>query len=275
MTTNENPMERRHYFVDEAGDPNIIKNKRIIVGKDGCSSFFMLGVLDVRDVKALSADLDDLSTRLNADPYLKGIPSMRPEAKKTAVLFHAKDDVPEVRYEVFRMLMAHDVRFYAAIRDKKALAAYAQQRLEQDTDYRYPTDKLYSTLVRRLFRGLLHLDPQYTICFARRGWSDRTQALQDALISARQDYQELSGVGGDGEIQVSAPWSAQSRALQAADYFLWALQRLFERNESRYWEYVWPKVRCVIDLDDMSRNPKGEHYTQDNPLTGTLRNSKT
>ena len=234
MTVDEKLTDRRHYFVDEAGDPYLIKKKRVIAGTPGCSSFFMLGMLDVRDVEALGADMDDLANHLKADPYLKRIPSMQPEAKKTAVLFHAKDDVPEVRYEIFRRLMTHDVRFYAAIRDKKTIAAYARQRITQEPDYRYPTDELYNTLVRRLFRGRLHQNRQYAICFARRGESDRTQALQDALVLARRDFQELSGLGGDGEIQVTAFWSAQSRALQAADYFLWALQRLYERNESRY-----------------------------------------
>jgi hypothetical protein len=39
-----------------------------------------------------------------ADPYFKGVPSMQADAKKTALFFHAKDDLPEVRREVFRVL---------------------------------------------------------------------------------------------------------------------------------------------------------------------------
>ena len=232
MSTNENPVERRHYFVDEAGDPYITKKNRVVAGTPGCSSFFLLGVLDVRDVEMLNADMDDLSNRLKAEPYLKRIPSMQPDAKKTAIQFHAKDDAPEVRYEVFRTLMAHDIRFYGVIRNKKAVAAYIRQRNEREPDYRYPPGELYDTLVRRLFHGLLHLGRQYTICFARRGWADHTQSFKSALLSARQDYQELSASGDDGEMQVKEFWSSQSRALQATDYFLWALQRLYERNES-------------------------------------------
>jgi hypothetical protein len=269
-------MGNRHYFVDEAGDANIFnRKKQIVVGTEGCSSFFMLGMLDVRDVKALSMDMDDLSKDLQSDPYLKRVPTMRPEAGKTAIQFHAKDDVPEVRREVFRVLMDHDVRFYGTIRDKRVVTAYVRKRNERDANYRYVPGELYETLTRRLFSGRLHQNGQYAICFSRRGASDRTQALQDALLSARQDFQELSGIGGEGKIQVTATWAAQSRALQATDYFLWALQRLYEKRESRYWEYVWPKVRCVIDMDDTSRNPKGELYMQNNPLTGTLKTAKT
>jgi hypothetical protein len=46
---------------------------------------------------------------------------------------------------------------------------------------------------------------------------------------------------------------ASDACLQATDYFLWALQRLFEREEERYWEYVWPSVAVVHDIDDVSR----------------------
>ena len=62
----------------------------------------------------------------------------------------------------------------------------------------------------------------------------------------------------------------QAAGLQAADYFLWALQRLYERGEGRYWEYVWPSVSLVRDVDDTRRNDYGEYYSQKNPLTAAL-----
>jgi hypothetical protein len=61
--------------------------------------------------------------------------------------------------------------------------------------------------------------------------------------------------------------SHKAAGLQAVDYFLWALQRLYERAEDRYWQYVWPSVRLVHDVDDTRRKEYGEYYTQRNPLT--------
>lgn len=46
---------------------------------------------------------------------------MEPERGKTARFFHAKDDVPEVRVEVFRLLLAHELRFSAIVKDKREL----------------------------------------------------------------------------------------------------------------------------------------------------------
>lgn len=51
-------------------------------------------------------------------------------------------------------------------------------------------------------------------------------------------------------------------ALQATDYFLWALQRFYEKGEDRYLSYLWPLFRLVRDLDDTRRHPYGEYYTQ-------------
>ena len=72
-------------FVDEAGDAVLFNRRgKVIVGKPGCSRFFIVGCLDVADPDALAKDLDALRTRLLADPYFAGVPSMQSEAKKTA-----------------------------------------------------------------------------------------------------------------------------------------------------------------------------------------------
>ena len=97
--TEEKPRQPtfRHYFVDEAGDPNLFKRRgKPIVGKDGCSKFFMLGVADVAEPIAIAKELSELRTRLLADPYFKGVPSFDPARRKTALMFHARDDLPEV-----------------------------------------------------------------------------------------------------------------------------------------------------------------------------------
>lgn len=63
-------------FVDEAGDPNIFNRKGLdIIGKEGCSRFFSLGLLEVGDADSLTRDLESLRLSFTNDPYFKGIPS--------------------------------------------------------------------------------------------------------------------------------------------------------------------------------------------------------
>jgi hypothetical protein len=56
-------------------------------------------------------------------------------------------------------------------------------------------------------------------------------------------------------------------ALQAVDYFLWALQRAFEKREDRYLELLWPQCSLVVDVDDTRAAEYGTYYTRQKPLT--------
>jgi len=213
-----------HYFVDESGDPTLFDSKgRVLVGKDGCSRFFMLGLLEVADPYGLAQRLTDLRSRLLSDPYFRGVPSMQPDALKTALAFHAKDDLPEVRREVFALLKEEDVRFFAVVRSKKATLSYVRSRNRMDPDYHYRPNELYDYLVRRLFRDRLHQSDRNVIRFAQRGKSDRTRALVSALEAARLRYGEKWGRPVETVIELALSLSKDHGGLQAVDYFLWAL----------------------------------------------------
>ena len=263
-----------HYYVDEAGDGTVFDAKgRVIIGKEGCSKFFMLGLLVAANPKSLERDLIDLRSNLLKDPYFKNVPSMQAEANKTAVFFHAKDDLPEVRREVFHVLMKHDLRFFAIVRNKSNVLEYIRQRNEVDNNYRYNVNELYDYLIRQLFRDRLHQHDAYEIHFAKRGKADRTAALKVALEAARQRFAEKCGKTSCAEINVLASNSKDAAGLQATDYFLWALQRFYERGENRYLELLRPAFSLVRDIDDTRQNKYGEYYTQKKPLTKAAKNN--
>ena len=258
----------RHYYVDEAGDAVLFnRRKEIVVGHEGCSSFFILGLLDIVDPTALEVDLTRLRQQLLADPYLAKIPSMQPAQRKTAEAFHAKDDCPEVRREVFRLLMMHDVRFFALVREKEVIVRLVREHNQKRPEYRYHPNQLYDRCVSRLFRDRLHKDDGYTVYFAKRGNRSRTQALKAALEQAKANFRFMFRVESASPIDIVAMNSAQSAGLQAADYFLWALQRVYERGEDRYWNYVAEKASLVHDVDDTRSEEYGMYYAKRNPLT--------
>ena len=55
--------------------------------------------------------------------------------------------------------------------------------------------------------------------------------------------------------------------LQVADYYLWALQRLYERREERYVALLWSSFSLVHDLDDTREAQYGVYYSKRRPLT--------
>ena len=257
----------RFYFVDEAGDAALFNEKgRVLVGTPGCSRFFMLGVLHVADPVALGADLVALRQRLLADPYFHNVPSMQPERHKTAVAFHAKDDLPEVRREVFQVLGRHPLQFHAVVRNKQRVLDYVLRRNQVDERYRYQPNELYDNLVARLFKDRLHLTPEVEVCFASRGKSDRSTALRLALQTARGRFELKWKREVKSTVVVRQAAAAREPALQAADYFLWALQRHYELAESRFVQLIWPQVGVVQAIDETHVAPYGSYYTKKKPL---------
>lgn len=259
----------RAYFVDEAGDGVLFSRKgHILVGSSGCSRFFILGMLDIADPQDLSANLTKLRQNILSDPYFSGIPSLQLEQRKTAIAFHAKNDIPEVRKEVYKLL--HDtsgLRFFAVVTDKLKVLEYVRQRNTRNGNYRYNPNELYDYLVRRLFKERLHKDEGYKIYFATRGKSDRTEALLEALETAKTKFSQKHSIENNAPIDVIPTNPIETAALQATDYYLWALQRLYERKEDRYVKYLWESFKLVHDIDDRQNANYGTYYSKRNPLS--------
>ncbi len=139
------------YFIDEAGDPVLFGKRKVIVGTQS-SRYFILGKLEIDDPAGVGEALQTLRNQLLADPYFNSAPSMQPEDGKTAVVFHAKDDLPEVRDRVFHLLAEHDLHFSAVIRDKMWLVEQVQARNVAEPKYRYNENEIYDELVSHASR---------------------------------------------------------------------------------------------------------------------------
>lgn len=260
----ENPT-RHSYFVDETGDGVVFDGKgRVLVGTGKVQDYFTVGMVECWTLETLTAELAALRAQLVADPYFKGVPSMQPEAKKTALFFHAKDDLPEVRREVFKLIERHDLSFYAVVRTMSAVARRVKSRNERDPTYRYRPTELYDSVVRRLFDKKLHTRPAFDVIFASRGTA-RTDALREHLLKAQAKSRKAAGTYKDAAIHVKAMPAHQHAGLQVADYCLWALQRLFTKGEDRFLSLIWPKVGLIVDADDTSEKPYGTYHTRKRP----------
>lgn len=250
-------------FVDEAGDSTLFANRRrSIVGAHGCSRYFIIGKLEVDDPAGLSHRMTELRRELLAHPYFQGVPSFDPARKKTSVMFHAKDDLPEVRYQVFDLLVREgdNLRFHAVVSDKEAVLKTVRGRNASDPGYHYHHNELYDRLMRLLFGKFHRLADDYEVCVARRGNRDRNEALRNAIDHAERDFEATFGFGRGGQdawkIRVSTP--RNDVCLQAADYFLWAIQRLYEPRtdasgnslrEERFVKLLWPQIGEIHDLN--------------------------
>jgi hypothetical protein len=254
-----------HHFIDEAGDLSLFnKRKQVVLGTEGVSNYFMVGAAFIPDPEALDSRLASLRQSILEDPLLNRIPSLDRGRKKTAVAFHAKDDAPEVRYKVFSLLAEFHVQMFVAVRTKLALVDEARLLFRRGT--RLTENEIYDDLISRLLRNRLHLADSNAIVVARRGKRDRKEALTAAIARAQINFAARWGARNFGPCDIATAHPHESGGLQAADYFLWALQRLYERHEDRYFVPLAKHYRIIMDLDDMRQKPYGEWYTDSNPL---------
>lgn len=260
-----------HYYVDEAGDTNIFNQRgKVIIGSEGCSTHFLLGFLDIPNPELLSSEMHELRQNLLSDPYFKNVPSMQPNNRKMAIAFHAKDDIPEVRREVFKLLSRYkEVKFFATVKNKHEELAYINQNKAVDPAYKYQPNQLYEYLTWRMFKGCLHNADEYRISFASRGNSDRTQALKAALEIAQQKSKVKKNASAAKPIHVQVMQSKTNYGLQAVDYYSWALMRFYEKREDRYLDYLWSQFKVVVDLSDKRKTGAGMHYSQKRRLSLT------
>lgn len=251
------------YYVDEAGDGVLFGP----MGRDrlqdaDAPKFFMLGMVRCGDEAEVGRQLAELRASLQRNPLYATIHSLRPEEEKTARAFHAKDDHAEIRSKVFELLVTLDFKFYAVIKDMRAVRNYVKDRNRMDSRYRYHPNELYDLTVRMLFKQRLHQEDHYRVVFARRGKSDRTAALTRELEQTRQRFLAEHKVANTPKLEILPAYPWEQPTIQVADYCLWALQRCYEKQEARFLNALWPKVSLIHDVDDRSGADYGRFLTR-------------
>lgn len=88
-----------------------------------------------------------------------------------------------------------------------------------------------------------------------------------AIERAQENFVSKWGSRNFGKSELATAYPHESGGLQATDYFLWALQRLYERREDRYFAPLSAHYRIIMDLDDTRRKAYGEWYSDSNPLS--------
>jgi hypothetical protein len=256
-----------NYYVDEAGDMTLFdKRGKVIVGRPGVSKVFMVGVAYLPQPELAREYLDGLRKELLADPYFKGVPSIQPEARKTATCFHACKDLAEIRYHVFKLLPRIKTEVFVSIRRKGIMAERISASKATSRSSRIE-DIVYDDLVKRLFRDRLHLADENRIVFARKGKSARSQALGQAITRAKANFERAHGKPSDRPTRIISTFPREFAGLQVIDYYLWALQRLYERGEDRFFNLLSDSYKLIMDLDDRRNKNYGEYYSAPNPLT--------
>jgi hypothetical protein len=98
--------EMFHHFLDETGDTTFYgKGRKVIVGQDGVSLIFGLGVVKIDcSLEKMRQEARALQTQVEADPLLNAIPSVQKRVASGGFFFRACEDTPDVRAVLLQCL---------------------------------------------------------------------------------------------------------------------------------------------------------------------------
>ena len=114
---------------------------------------------------------------------------------------------------------------------------------------------------------MLHKADENRITFARRGKSSRYEALKTAIERAQANFEKKWAIQADRPTSIKSAYPSKHAGLQVIDYYLWALQRLYERGEDRFFSLLRDGYRLIVDLDDKRHRRYGEYYDSRHPLS--------
>lgn len=232
-----------HRFLDEAGDTTFYgKGKIPMIGSDGVSNYFLLGMLYVnQSLDELRKNIIELQKRIVNDPYLHVIPSIKKKMNASGYFLHAKDDVPEVRKMVFELIRSIDCQFDAVV-GKKSYRIYEKKHNGNQAEF-------YADMLSHLLHNSLIGHEKLVLNIAHRSRCTNhinlEKGLQKALVIAKHKFPEISS---SCETVFNIQYPTTEPIINLADYFLWALQRKLERGEERYFDFIENKIGDIAIL---------------------------
>lgn len=251
-----------HRFIDEAGDTTFyLKGKKSAIGTTGVSNAFILGMIKIMEpLDEVRNKITHLQNTISTDPFYD-VPSVRTKKERGGYYLHATDDLPEIRKLFFDLINTIDCSIEAVV-GRKSIERF-------ETRHKGKEEYFYADLLSHLLKNKFQKYDKLILNIAERGKSTKHTNLHLALLKAKQrfiDANETKEIKTTILFEVNKP--TQDPLLNLADYLCWAIQRVFEKGEMRYYNLVQSKISLVVDLYDTTKYKNwGNYYDKKNPLT--------
>ena len=207
---------RKYLYADESGDFNFSDSPR-------ASRYFILTTVLIDDHGIESALLD-----LRRELAWEGL--------RLPQEFHATEDLQLVRDRVFAVLNRYDFRIDATVLEKRKVNP--NRRSSEEKFYQYAC-----------FYHLRYVVPRVASA------ADELLVIASSIGIKRkkEDFRfavevSMSQTSATDAVQVDAWPAAVEPCLQVADYCSWAIQRKWERGDTRSYDLIKDKIHSEHDL---------------------------
>jgi len=257
-------MEKSFRYLDEAGDTTFYgKGKIPIIGNVGVSKAFYLGITKLKeDTASVRNEIIKLRNRIVNDRYFQDIPSIKKKIQKKGFYFHAKDDIPEARKLFFEFINEINCSFEIIVA-RKIPSLYEKNHKGKESYF-------YADLLSHLLKNKFNLEEHLHLTIAQRGNTTRNNTLSEAVNIAKTRFQKK--FSDKENFNLVLRFDVQNHytepILDISDYLCWAVQRVFERGDARFYNFIKEKISLVFDVYDFD-NYEGSrnYYKPSKPLT--------
>ena len=261
-----------HRFLDEAGDTTFYgKGKISVIGNEGSSHCFILGMLKINEpLDTVRKKVIELQQVIAEDSYFHGVPSIEKMKASCGYFLHAKNDLPEVKKMAFDLIKTLDCSFEAVV-GRKIPTLYESKHNGKEAEF-------YADLLSHLLKNKLNAYSKLVLNISHRSKCTTHTNLQKGLSKAVTRAQSKApDKANDCSVVFNVQQPTAEPLLNIADYFCWAIQRVFERGETRYYDYISDQVAMVQDLYDFEKwKSRGNYYNRQKKLSSDncLKNNK-
>ena len=222
----------------------------------------MLGMVHFdKDLNTVRKIITNAQDKVMESRYYQKVPSVVKRVNKGGFYFHAKDDLPELRKEFFDVILKLNCSFQAVV-GRKDETLFEKKHNGRKNEF-------YADLLSYLIRDNLNEYPRLVLNIAELDNSTGIHNLNFALEKAQQRFLRLyPEKAPTTSVQFNIKKFKDEPLLSVVDYYCWAVQRVFEQGETRFYDYISDSITTVIDLyNKKSGTNAASIFDISNPLT--------
>ena len=250
-------IDYKHNYLAHTGDTAFYgKGKKIILGQKGVSNCFGIGIVEFnKPEKNIRLEIEKLQRQITHDKYLNSIKSVKKRIDEGQFYFHACDDPPEIRMLFYKFIKKLDLDFKFVI-SHKVLKIFRNIYIKNEINF-------YADLLSQLFSSDFDRDINIILNFSNRGNSQDTSSIKMGLSYAKRLFEYYHK---DFEVKtkycLNIVNNKQEPLLSVVDYLCWAMSRVYEKGDKRYYDYLKKyKPSLIIEMYDKNNDYKNKYFS--------------
>src|SRR3990167_9366535 len=229
--------DRTYIFIDESGKPEVYSARGVnLVEARKATKFLVLAAVRCNNQLLLQQHITDFKSILLKDVQLLKIFS----SAYALDSFHAQTDYAEVKVKFYQFINTLDVKIDALVVDK--LKCYEPLR-------RNP-GRMYGVMAGQLLKNICHQTEETEVIFSRK--DSKLKLREELEVEVERIRLEYLAQHPNIESQISINYQHNPHythgGLQVADYIAYAVLKLFEKTNRRWYEIVGEKIGKIHNI---------------------------